>query len=96
MSRVALSNRFLRYCYKVIKIQPYIIYPLPLFVNLFNYIITEEAFKRYKNKKGKQLLKVICLKNCFFVGVTGFEPATPWSQTRCATNCATPRRTAFN
>ena len=25
------------------------------------------------------------------VGVTGFEPATPWSQTRCATNCATPR-----
>ena len=27
----------------------------------------------------------------FFVGVTGFEPATPWSQTRCATNCATPR-----
>ena len=28
-----------------------------------------------------------------FVGVTGFEPATPWSQTRCATNCATPRRT---
>ena len=27
----------------------------------------------------------------FFVGATGFEPATPWSQTRCATNCATPR-----
>ena len=27
------------------------------------------------------------------VGVTGFEPATPWSQTRCATNCATPRIT---
>ena len=26
------------------------------------------------------------------VGATGFEPATPWSQTRCATNCATPRR----
>ena len=25
------------------------------------------------------------------VGATGFEPATPWSQTRCATNCATPR-----
>ena len=29
----------------------------------------------------------------FHVGVTGFEPATPWSQTRCATNCATPRIT---
>ena len=26
-----------------------------------------------------------------FVGVTGLEPATLWSQTRCATNCATPR-----
>ncbi len=25
------------------------------------------------------------------VGKTGFEPATPWSQTTCATNCATPR-----
>ena len=30
-----------------------------------------------------------------FVGVTGFEPATPWSQTRCATNCATPRNQLF-
>ena len=29
------------------------------------------------------------------VGVTGFEPATPWSQTRCATNCATPRNCFF-
>ncbi len=28
-----------------------------------------------------------------FVGVTGLEPATAWSQTRNATNCATPRRT---
>ena len=25
------------------------------------------------------------------VGKTGFEPATPWSQTRCATTCATSR-----
>ena len=25
------------------------------------------------------------------VGATGLEPATSWSQTRCATNCATPR-----
>ena len=33
-------------------------------------------------------------KNFFlmtFVGVTGLEPATAWSQTRNATNCATPR-----
>ena len=36
-------------------------------------------------------------KHCTFyiVGVTGFEPATPWSQTRCATNCATPRERFF-
>ena len=27
----------------------------------------------------------------FDVGVTGLEPATAWSQTRNATNCATPR-----
>ncbi len=32
---------------------------------------------------------------CFVVGVTGFEPATPWSQTRCATNCATPRNYGY-
>ncbi len=25
------------------------------------------------------------------VGATGFEPATSWSQTTRATNCATPR-----
>lgn len=27
----------------------------------------------------------------YIVGVTGLEPATAWSQTRNATNCATPR-----
>ena len=27
----------------------------------------------------------------FLVGVSGLEPLTPASQTRCATNCATPR-----
>ena len=33
------------------------------------------------------------MKLCFIltVGVTGLEPATAWSQTRNATNCATPR-----
>ena len=30
------------------------------------------------------------------VGRTGFEPATPWSQTRCATNCATSRNSITN
>lgn len=33
------------------------------------------------------------MNNSFsFVGVTGLEPATAWSQTRNATNCATPRK----
>ena len=34
-------------------------------------------------------------RECCFqmkVGVTGLEPATAWSQTRNATNCATPRK----
>ena len=27
----------------------------------------------------------LCHRDLYFVGVTGFEPATTWSQTRCAT-----------
>ncbi len=30
------------------------------------------------------------------VGATGFEPATPRSQSECATNCATPRNQIFD
>ena len=30
------------------------------------------------------------------VEVTGIEPATSWSQTTRATNCATPRLTSFS
>ena len=33
----------------------------------------------------KKLLICTNLSNLLFVGVTGFEPATSWSQTRCAT-----------
>ena len=29
--------------------------------------------------------KCLIFNGLFFVGVTGFEPATTWSQTRCAT-----------
>ena len=32
----------------------------------------------------------------FLVGVTGLEPATSWSQTTRATNCASPRLTCFH
>ncbi len=28
------------------------------------------------------------MQGFFFVGVAGFEPATPWSQTRCASQAA--------
>ena len=43
-----------------------------------------------KTQKTANLLKV---SGKFFrvVEVTGLEPATAWSQTRNATNCATPR-----
>ena len=34
--------------------------------------------------KKRKCLKIKHFKLAF-VGVTGFEPATPWSQTRCAT-----------
>ena len=39
----------------------------------------------------KRMTKIIL----FLVGVTGLEPATAWSQTRNATNCATPRCNKF-
>ena len=34
-----------------------------------------------KNK----VLIILIINTLHIVGVTGFEPATPWSQTRCAT-----------
>ena len=33
-----------------------------------------------------------CILNFKVVGVTGIEPATSWSQTTRAPNCATPRK----
>ena len=39
-----------------------------------------------EKQKENNLQKVV-----LFVEVTGLEPATAWSQTRNATNCATPR-----
>jgi hypothetical protein len=30
-------------------------------------------------------------QNGIMVGVRGFEPPTPWSRTKCASHCATPR-----
>ena len=35
------------------------------------------------------------LKSSFFVGVARLELTTLWSQTRYATNCATPRSMLF-
>ncbi len=34
---------------------------------------------------------VTTARNSYFVGATRFERATPCSQSRCATSCATPR-----
>ena len=42
----------------------------------------------YANKKKASVLEAFSLSE---VEVTGLEPATAWSQTRNATNCATPR-----
>ena len=38
--------------------------------------------------------KNILQEECFLVGAAGFEPATPWSQTRCANRTA-PRPEIF-
>jgi hypothetical protein len=43
--------------------------------------------KKNKSLDNQLTVKALCFK---LVGATGFEPATPWSQTKCATNCATP------
>lgn len=36
------------------------------------------------------------MRLCFFVGVVGFEPTTPWSQTRCANRTALHPEIALN
>ena len=42
--------------------------------------------------KNRPIFKVLSPKiDRFLVGMTGFEPATSWSQTKRATNCATSR-----
>ncbi len=40
---------------------------------------------------GKTGLIIRPSQNSFLVGVRGFEPPTPWSRTKCASRCATPR-----
>ena len=37
------------------------------------------------NIKKQTTFKIVIIKGSLRVGVTGFEPATTWSQTRCAT-----------
>ena len=66
----------------------------------FKWIAIIEAPKGYRTEKHetRQEVKNAIFKGeradlpavMFSVGATGFEPATPWSQTKCATNCATP------
>jgi hypothetical protein len=40
-------------------------------------------------KLSKSLVSTYFTTSACLVGMTGLEPAAPWSQTRCATNCAT-------
>jgi hypothetical protein len=40
------------------------------------------AFGKFCSPMG---IKKASIATDFFVGKTGFEPATPWSQTKCAT-----------
>lgn len=39
----------------------------------------------YITKKEENQISMIRFSSFFYVGATGFEPATAWSQTRCAT-----------
>ena len=54
-------------------------------------ILLSRFYCFYKTEfKTKKLLKIL-QKLFVFIGTTGFEPATLWSQTRCATSCAMSR-----
>ncbi len=44
-----------------------------------------ESIKAVLRPRPLKVLNGVILLVKFFVGVTGFEPATTWSQTRCAT-----------
>ena len=44
-----------------------------------------------KSRRGQLCGFDFAVKTAILVGMTGFEPATSWSQTRRATNCATSR-----
>ena len=48
-------------------------------------------FESRHSVKNKKLFHQT-VKELFVVGVTGFEPTASWSQTKRATNCATPRK----
>jgi hypothetical protein len=51
-------------------------------ININKKILVVRKFLTDKNKKA------FFGKNTIFVGAAGFEPATPWSQTRCANRAA--------
>ena len=52
-----------------------------------------KMIEQAKKEAEKQKREAFCFP---FVEVTGLEPATAWSQTRNATNCAIPRKLKRN
>ena len=59
--------------------------PLPALNLVFAHIVAKSLDREDKTKKAGRNALLLC------VWMTGLEPATSWSLTRCATNCATSR-----
>ena len=59
-----------------------------VFAHIVAKILDREDKTRHHYLKQKKQGEMLCF---FCVWMTGLEPATSWSLTRCATNCATSR-----
>ena len=56
-----------------------------LMVRLQKALIEQQYDAKYNTNKEGSEAKLLLTLDVFLVGVQGFEPWTPWSQTRCAT-----------
>ena len=75
-----------------IDLQRFMLIPTKFPLNPENRFVTHLGQKLSTCKQKKSPMNNIFIGVCLcFVEVTGLEPATAWSQTRNATNCATPR-----
>ena len=62
-----------------------------MIVSYISYVIVMCTINHFAKNLGTQAQKSQRPNFIRVVEVTGLEPATAWSQTRNATNCATPR-----